>query len=58
MAYIGGEVFSQAEGYTSLSALWPAFAFHAVAMALGTGMLGKGIGSRQVTQASVAGGRA
>ena len=43
-----GGIFSQAEGFTALSQLWPGLAFHAVATALGTGLLSKSIGSRQV----------
>ena len=42
-----GGVFSQAEGFTTLSQLWPGLAFHAVVTALGTGMLGKSFGPRQ-----------
>jgi hypothetical protein len=48
---IVGGVFSQAEGFTSLSDLWPGLVFHAVATALGIGLLGKGIGPRQAALA-------
>jgi hypothetical protein len=41
-----GGVFSQAEEFTSLNNLWIGLAFHAVATALGTGMLSKSLGSR------------
>jgi hypothetical protein len=51
MAVIMGGVFSQAEGFTTLGALWPGLAFHAAATALGTGMLARGFGSRQATPA-------
>jgi hypothetical protein len=46
-----GGVFSQAEGFTSLSDLWIGLAFHVVATALGTGLLGKSIGPRQTALA-------
>jgi hypothetical protein len=46
-----GGVFSQAEGFTNLNDLWVGLAFHAVATALGTGMLGKSIGPRRTALA-------
>lgn len=43
-----GGVFSQADGFASLNDLWVGLAFHAVATALGTGMLGKSIAPKEV----------
>ena len=37
-----GEVFSQAEGFTNVWTLLPAYLFHAVAMALGAFCIQKG----------------
>jgi hypothetical protein len=42
-----GGVFSQAEGFTTLNDLWVGLAFHAVATALGTGMLSKAVGTKR-----------
>jgi hypothetical protein len=50
MVYIVGGVISQAEGFTSLSTMWGALAFHAVTMALGTFCVGKAVVPKQVTE--------
>jgi hypothetical protein len=47
-----GGVFSQAEGFAGLNELWPGLAFHAVTMALGTGLLGKGLSPKRTAQAA------
>jgi hypothetical protein len=46
-----GGVFSQAEGFASLNDLWVGLAFHALATALGTGMLGKSMAPSRVKTA-------
>jgi hypothetical protein len=43
MVYIVGGVLSQAEGFASLSELWGALAFHAIAMAMGTLCIGRAV---------------
>ena len=48
-----GGVFSQAEGFTSLNALWVGLAFHAVAMAVGVSLAARRPGERRLPQPQV-----
>jgi hypothetical protein len=53
MVYIVGGVISQAEGFSSLSTMWGALAFHAVTMALGTFCIGKAVVAKKVAGPAV-----